>query len=236
MRSARSRFAFPEGCRRWLRSWTAAALFSLVLHGLLLQLAHLSSPPPLKRAPVQAYLASSPVSMPAPPAAFDPPAPAVPPREVRKQGPRWSVPLQVADLSVDPAPDLRSSRAAEKPSVAAESKPPAPAAAAGLAAPAYPLAQLEIDILHWLQRHRRYPRSALRLRLQGEVEVKFSLSREGLLLHSAVVKSSGYALLDQAALELLQRAQPYPLPALEGGIDQLELSLPVAFQLESGRL
>ena len=52
----------------------------------------------------------------------------------------------------------------------------------------------------------------------GVVVVRFELNRTGALIGSAVTKSSGNAALDQAALDLLRRASPFPpFPAAKPG-------------------
>ena len=48
--------------------------------------------------------------------------------------------------------------------------------------------------------------------------MRFVLNRDGRLLDSAVTKSSGNGVLDQAALEILHRANPFPpFPAAKAG-------------------
>jgi protein TonB len=59
-----------------------------------------------------------------------------------------------------------------------------------------------------MQRFKRYPSSARGA--SGVVVVRFELNRTGALIGSAVTKSSGNAALDQAALDLLRRASPFP--------------------------
>ena len=66
-------------------------------------------------------------------------------------------------------------------------------------------------VLH-LNRHKRYPATARMNDMQGDVNVRFSMDRSGQLMASQVVRSSGFALLDEEALELLKRASPLPRP------------------------
>ena len=52
------------------------------------------------------------------------------------------------------------------------------------------------------------------------------------MIESTVVRSSGVADLDEEALALLQRAQPFPpLPAQDGG-ERVSLTVPIRFVLK----
>ena len=67
-----------------------------------------------------------------------------------------------------------------------------------------------------LQRFKRYPRE--RRGASGTVMVRFVLNRAGEVISSAVTKSSGNAVLDHEALEILRRASPFPVfPAAKPG-------------------
>ncbi len=64
----------------------------------------------------------------------------------------------------------------------------------------------------------------------GRVVVGFRLSRSGGLLAAAVLRSSGNALIDQAALSCVRNAGPYPAPPVGSASDQLALSIDFRFQ------
>jgi protein TonB len=82
----------------------------------------------------------------------------------------------------------------------------------------------------WLNRHKRYPRQAQRRGQQGTVKVRFVVDRNGRVLTAEIVASPGYPLLEQATLELLQRAAPLPpLPAELPA--RLEIIWPAGFYL-----
>ena len=67
-----------------------------------------------------------------------------------------------------------------------------------------------------MQRFKRYPLSARGA--AGIVVVRFELNRAGEVINSAVTKSSGNTVLDEAALDLLRRASPFPaFPAAKPG-------------------
>ncbi len=83
----------------------------------------------------------------------------------------------------------------------------------------------------WLNRHKRYPSRARRLRQEGTVKVLFTIDRRGRLLSHRIVASSGHALLDQEVKAMLKRASP--LPAFPAGMSQskLTLTVPIRFNL-----
>jgi periplasmic protein TonB len=60
-----------------------------------------------------------------------------------------------------------------------------------------------------LQRFKQFPSGAASNE-QGLVQVGFTVTRNGRVTSSRVVRSSGFASIDRAALEMLQRAQPLP--------------------------
>jgi len=79
-----------------------------------------------------------------------------------------------------------------------------------------------------LERFRRYPNAARARRQEGIVQVRVSLARNGTLLALSLEQSSGFPLLDQAALETFRRAAPLPAVPDERPAP-VELSFPVEF-------
>jgi len=77
----------------------------------------------------------------------------------------------------------------------------------------------------------RYPVRASARNEQGMVTVTFLLSRNGIVLSKSVVRSSGYAELDQEALAMIARAAPFPPfpPSITG--ETINLPVPIQFQL-----
>ncbi|CDG23328.1 conserved protein of unknown function [Xenorhabdus poinarii G6] len=57
-----------------------------------------------------------------------------------------------------------------------------------------------------IERHKRYPRKAKRMKQQGTVTINFTLSDDGTLTAAKVVNSSGNDALDNAALDAVERA------------------------------
>ncbi len=82
-------------------------------------------------------------------------------------------------------------------------------------------------IVSKLRRSLRYPPAARRDRLRGEVHVAFTVTGGGGVAGARVVRSSGYPMLDEAALETVRRAAPFP-PIPDGRADW-SFTVPLAF-------
>jgi protein TonB len=77
-----------------------------------------------------------------------------------------------------------------------------------------------------------YPAAAERAGHEGVAKVSFSLDASGALATAALRSSSGFAELDDAALDAVRHAAPFaPLPA-ELNRDSLSLSITLQFRLE----
>lgn len=82
----------------------------------------------------------------------------------------------------------------------------------------------------WVDRVERignlnYPDEARRRRLAGQVVISVAIRRDGTVERAEVVESSGQPLLDQAALRIVQLAEPYPpLPATAEDVDVLHVT------------
>jgi len=73
----------------------------------------------------------------------------------------------------------------------------------------FPVKDWKSQIVARLHEHKRYPEEAKSRRQHGVAQVFFSIDREGRLLESRVVRSSGTNALDDEALALLKRAEPF---------------------------
>ncbi|MFT4089478.1 MAG: energy transducer TonB [Asticcacaulis sp.] len=82
-----------------------------------------------------------------------------------------------------------------------------------------------------LEMFRDYPRTAKRRREEGVVTVTFVINRQGRVLNVKVGKTSGYAALDQAALDMVRTASPLPAPPSDIGGEQIEMTVPAEFFL-----
>ncbi len=75
-----------------------------------------------------------------------------------------------------------------------------------------------------------YPWEAKFKGWEGVVIVKFTLLRDGHLKELDIVKSSGYPLLDEAAVSAVRKASPYPSPEYYHQAEELEVILPINYQ------
>jgi protein TonB len=80
-----------------------------------------------------------------------------------------------------------------------------------------------------LARFQRYPAQAKGA--TGIVNLSFSIDRQGHVLNSQIIKSSGSAVLDAEALSLLTRAAPLPPPPAAVPDSDLTFVLPIRFGL-----
>jgi periplasmic protein TonB len=87
------------------------------------------------------------------------------------------------------------------------------------------------QIVALLERNKRYPAVAQSRREQGITQVFFSLDRQGRVINSRIAHSSGASALDEEALALLHRAQPFPAPPRELPGERVDLTVPIRFNL-----
>jgi TonB family protein len=81
-----------------------------------------------------------------------------------------------------------------------------------------------------LDRHKRYP--ADRVTKGAEITVSFVLDRMGHVLSASIVKGSGDAAFDEAALSMLRRSDPVPQPPPLVADEGLNFTLPVIFKVK----
>lgn len=89
------------------------------------------------------------------------------------------------------------------------------------------------ELMAWLLRHRVYPDQAKKDKAQGVVQVRFSIDRSGHVLASAVHRGIGYPPLEQAALDVLARADPLPPLPRSLPMQKLTVTLPIEFSLRT---
>ena len=85
------------------------------------------------------------------------------------------------------------------------------------------------QVVNLLERNKRYPAAARQRGERGITEISFSLDRQGRVVSSRIVRSSGSSALDQATLELVSRVQPFPAPPSE--MAGIELTVPIRFMM-----
>jgi periplasmic protein TonB len=86
------------------------------------------------------------------------------------------------------------------------------------------------QLIAHLDRHKRYP--AERVQKSAEIVVGFVLDRLGHVLSTSIVKGSGDAVFDQAALAMIRRSDPVPQPPPAVADEGLNFTLPVIFRLK----
>jgi len=79
-----------------------------------------------------------------------------------------------------------------------------------------------------LARFQRYPAQAKGA--TGVANLSFSIDRQGHVLNSQIIKSSGSAVLDAEALSLMTRAAPLPPPPAAVPDTDLTFVLPIRFE------
>jgi periplasmic protein TonB len=83
-----------------------------------------------------------------------------------------------------------------------------------------------------LARFKRYPADgSLRT---AEIVMSFELDRTGHVVSASIVRGSGEASFDEAALTMLRRADPVPAPPPRVADDGLVFTLPIVFRVKSG--
>lgn len=86
------------------------------------------------------------------------------------------------------------------------------------------------ELLAHLDKHKRYP--AERSQKSAEILVGFALDRMGHVLSTSIVKGSGDAAFDQAALAMVRRSDPVPPPPPLVADEGLNFTLPVIFKIK----
>jgi protein TonB len=149
------------------------------------------------------------------------------------------------EVAVEPAPQVKENPQPVQP------RPPAPTTTAPQSAPVQTAAiaaapvqgqptprssraipTWKTKIVALLERNKRYPPSAQSRGEHGAAEVFFSLDRQGRVVESHIMRSSGASSLDEEALALLQRAQPFPAPPSEMPGAHVDLTVPIRFNLK----
>ncbi|MCG2840678.1 TonB family protein [Sandaracinobacter sp. RS1-74] len=195
---------------------------------------------------VAAYWLGPATSRPAPePAIFidmaPPAAPPVPPTE-RPPGPKQvkadtaKPVVQRETIKTPPVPNPAVAVPARPPELPVEARTPAQETTAPPARPAPPAPMSSSGVPNWqglvlgaLDKVKRYPASAQLRRQQGVPWIRFVMDRAGRVQSSRLERSSGFAALDNEAVNLPRRAQPLPKPPADVTGETIELVVPVEF-------
>lgn len=81
-------------------------------------------------------------------------------------------------------------------------------------------------------KHKQYPKIAQMRGWQGDVIVELQLDGNGKLKSKKIIQSSNYDVLDKQALDMVEKAAPFPAPpeALRGS--NFSIKVPIPFKLE----
>lgn len=148
-----------------------------------------------------------------------------------------------------PAPAVAPAISTPAPVVAeaAPTRPPAPVIAHADPAPvapvqAAPAADEPLDpallerygrnLSSLFARQQNYPRIAAMRGWEGEVQVRITIARKGTIVSTQVVRSSGFDVLDQNAVQLVTAAGPLPRPPENLQNREFQVIVPVHYKLE----
>lgn len=197
----------------------------------------------------------------APAAVLSAPAPVPEPAIAEPEPTPVEPPIVAAPVVPPPKPDVAKKPSPPKPAKTAAKSPPIATAGAvapttsGLAgaassvagtgtggtgtderstAPAWaPTARVRYEelLFAWMQRHKQYPLLAKRRGLEGRGAVRVRIGRDGRVLERSVTRSTGEAMLDQAALDMVGRANPFPAVPSEYAGETFEFVAPIEYRL-----
>jgi len=86
-------------------------------------------------------------------------------------------------------------------------------------------------LVAWLEKHKKYPRRAKRLRIEGEAVVRILIDRGGNTRQVVLEQGTGNRVLDKEVLAMAKRADPFPSMPEHDPRQELEFMVPVAFLL-----
>ncbi|MCX7153855.1 MAG: energy transducer TonB [Proteobacteria bacterium] len=225
--SSDTAFLFDYGAQQRVL-WVCVGI-SMLFHGAVLSSfsgLHEGKP---TQAPVKALTAKLAPSRPAPvaPAAEVPPPP--PPPQITKTQPSVPTPAKPTPA----APKAQAAPAAPS-EVTAPIAPPtpqpvpaapsAPSQQAAIAPTAPELNvrpldaeeagsrdQYRLALITAARRYKRYPAQAMQNGWTGRVEIRLNIGANGMIQSAAIKTSTGYALLDETALDMIKKAKPLPV-------------------------
>jgi protein TonB len=85
------------------------------------------------------------------------------------------------------------------------------------------------QLLAWLEKHKEYPRRARLRRQEGTALLEFVMDRTGRVLEYRIVESSGYKLLDEEVVAMIERASPLPTPPAAMAGESFNYTVPIWF-------
>ncbi|MDR0674153.1 MAG: energy transducer TonB [Zoogloeaceae bacterium] len=217
-RALPSRTAAPIAWREWVARLGAVILGALIW--LSLQNIHVRHESPVMPTAIVLLDAPPEPEPEPPPPRPEPPPPPRPkpppqPREKpvpRPRPPRPEPPAAVTPVEVSPAPAETPPAPVALPELpvdtAARTLPPPEARKSDSAAEG----RFAREVRALIEKKKVYPATARDLGMSGTVELRYVLDRSGKMHEAAVAVSSGYPLLDQAALKAVENARFAAMP------------------------
>ena len=86
------------------------------------------------------------------------------------------------------------------------------------------------ELVAHLDKHKRYPKE--RQQKSAEIQIRFTLDRLGHVLSTDIEKGSGDPAFDEAALAMVRRSDPVPMPPPLIADEGLTFTLPVIFRVK----
>jgi len=242
------------------RQWPYALIFSIGLHGavvgamlvdwrwarhaddspppaaMVVELAVMPASPPIPAtqvAPGPEQVEAQPGPKPVEQKSFDPP-----PQVDAALKPSFILPVKPEQKPIEAptvAREARETTAPQAVEAAAVDKTAAPVEGNNAAPPSNAEQAWEGKILAKLERNKRYPSAAQAGGQQDTVLVRLVIDRAGRLIEASLKKSAGFALLDNATLELARRASPFPAPPPGVTGDRIVRVVPVEFYIRKRR-
>jgi protein TonB len=141
--------------------------------------------------------------------------------------PAPAAPLVTDITAAEPAAPSRQAHVEPTPAAA-----PATAPAADEALDPALLERYGRSLSSLLARQQNYPRLAALRGWEGEVQVRVTIARKGNIVATQVVRSSGFEVLDQSAIQLSPAPAPCPAHLKPCRTGRLQIIVPVLFKLE----
>jgi protein TonB len=82
-----------------------------------------------------------------------------------------------------------------------------------------------------IERHKRYPRLAKIRQIEGRAKVRFVIDPHGKVQDVMIVKGSRHQRLDEAALNAIRMASPFPRPPRHLFSGPISLEITIVFEL-----
>lgn len=91
--------------------------------------------------------------------------------------------------------------------------------------------EIAAKIVYQMERYKKYPKQARRISAEGIAKVTFSVNAAGIVASADISYSSGYAVLDNAALQAAEKIIGSKVVTNETYNDLLQVTVPVDFYL-----